>query len=81
MRLRDGLVLAGLTGLAVSLMTIGVVRVAASPGAAASMILVLWYGLRGVAGSAIVPPRRFRFALEQLAVVGLAFLGVYWVTR
>lgn len=81
MRLRNGLVLAGLTGLAVSLVMVGVVRVAASPGAAASMILMVWYGLRGVAGSAIVPPRRFRFALEQLAVVGLALIGVYWVTR
>jgi hypothetical protein len=51
----------------------------ASPGVAAAVTLAVWYGLRGVAGSAVVPPRRVGTALEHVAVVLVALGGLYWL--
>ncbi|HYA01460.1 MAG TPA: hypothetical protein VEK76_14095 [Candidatus Binatia bacterium] len=81
MRRRHSMALAAAVGVIVSLVMIGVNQVAASPGAAAAAVLMIWYGARGVAGCAVIPPRRWRAALEHAAVVGAALIGLYLVTR
>ncbi len=78
---RHSYALAGVTGALVS----GVMLVAdaahAAPGVAAAVTLAVWYGVRGVVGSAVVPPRRVGTALEHLAVVVVALGGLYWLGR
>jgi hypothetical protein len=53
----------------------------ASPGVAAAVTLAVWYGVRGVAGSVVIPPRRLGAALEHVVVVAVALIGLYWLGR
>lgn len=73
--------LAVATGALVSGVMLVADAAAAAPGVAAGVTLAVWYGVRGVAGSAVIPPRRLGTALEHLAVVLVALGGLYWLGR
>jgi hypothetical protein len=50
-------------------------------GARGAVALLLWYGVRGIAGNAVVRPRRLAPILEYMLVVAVAVAGLYWVAR
>jgi hypothetical protein len=78
---RHSYALAAATGALVSGVMVVADAAGAAPGVAAAATLAVWYGLRGAAGSAVVPPRRMGTALEHLAVVVVALGGLYWLGR
>jgi hypothetical protein len=80
-RLRHTAALAALTAVVVTGAMVAVDRAVATPGAAAAVTLVIWYGVRGMVASAVIPPRRLSSVAEHLAVVAIALFGLYWVTR
>jgi hypothetical protein len=73
--------LAALTSVVVTGAMIAVDWAVVTPGIVAAVTLVIWYGTRGVADSAVFPPRRLGGVVEHLVVVAIALIGVYWVTR
>ena len=80
-RLRHTALLAALTAVVVTGAMVAVDRAVATPGAAAAVTLVIWYGVRGMVAGAVIPPRRLSSVAEHLAVVAIALFGLYWVTR
>lgn len=81
LRRRQSLVLAGAISPVVTGALLAVDRAGIAPGVVAAVALVVWYGAKGVAGSAVFPPRRLAGALEHLAVATFALACLYWVTR
>jgi hypothetical protein len=73
--------LAALTSVVVTGAMIAVDWAVVTPGIVAAVTLVIWYGTRGVADSAVFPPRRLGGVVEHLVVVAIALIGLYWVTR
>jgi len=80
-RLRHTAVLAALTAAIVTGAMVAVDWAVVTPGVAAAVTLVIWYGVRGIVAGAVIPPRRLSSVAEHLAVVAIALLGLYWVTR
>ncbi|MGD1053492.1 MAG: hypothetical protein ABR950_06650 [Candidatus Dormibacteria bacterium] len=80
-RLRHTLALAALTAVVVTGAMVVVDRLVVTPGAAAAVTLVVWYGVRGMVAGAVVAPRRLSSVVEHLVVVAIALFGLYWVTR
>jgi hypothetical protein len=80
-RRRHAYTLAALTAAAVTGAMVLVDWVLVTPGVVAAVTLVIWYGARGVADSAIFRPRRPASALEHLVVVAIALCGLFLVTR
>lgn len=50
-----------------------------NPGVRGAVLLVLWYGLRGMAGASALPARRWATLLEYGAFVVLAAAALRWV--
>lgn len=80
-RRRHAFTLATLTSVVVTGAMVAVDWAVVTPGVVAAITLVIWYGTRGVADSAVFPPRRLSSAAEHLVVVAIALFGLYWVTR
>jgi hypothetical protein len=80
-RLRHTVALAALTAVVVTGAMVAVDWAVVTPGVAAAVTLVIWYGVRGMVAGAVIPPRRLSSVAEHLAVVAIALFGLYWVTR
>jgi hypothetical protein len=80
-RLRHTAALAALTAAIVTGAMVAVDWAVVTPGVAAAVTLVIWYGVRGMVAGAVIPPRRLSSVAEHLAVVAIALFGLYWVTR
>ena len=80
-RLPHTAALAALTAAIVTGAMVAVDWAVVTPGVAAAVTLVIWYGVRGMVAGAVIPPRRLSSVAEHLAVVAIALFGLYWVTR
>jgi hypothetical protein len=81
MRRRQSAALALLVGAVVTGGVWLIDRVNLGTGAKAAVALLLWYGLRGIAGNVLLRPRRLLAVVEYAVVVGIALAALSWVAR
>jgi hypothetical protein len=51
----------------------------AHAGLRAAVLLVLWYGARGVAGAVVAPARNRELMVEYAVFVAASIAGVIWI--